>query len=555
MRENRIEKINSCIDKIPYAEITNPFDNDGLNLKGKILISFDELDKPLEFEVIIGPQYPFKSYDTESIKFLNNNLLEYNHVMADGTICIHTSHSIKLKDKIQIDFLSLKNWVIRYYINKDNDNHYEHLIVPDLPIDEGYYSFIFTDVKHEFKKGDYGLIKLSQINDGQLNEKLVSNFITQSFADQYGKELALCNWSSNYKNHKKTSQGIFLFVDESPSIYNRFLFQDWNQFEEMFTQDFLDFLHATEKMYIAKKLRDKLLPFFIGYKISDSEIHWQVAMLKIGDFPIYGITNGKVWQTALKEGIINWTKTRNSSYHYFFGRGTFCPKLASKRILVIGVGAIGSCVARTLVKGGIKQIDLADYDIKEPENVSRSEYHFFTGITEKVHELGDGLSLLSPFVEVGHVNQKYFEYISKVLYKEVEAKKEFEAFLDSYDLIFDCTTDNDLMYVLDSLNLKTELINLSITNHAKDLVCSFSPNIYSFVTTQYADVLDNDIEDLYNPTGCWSPTFKASYNDIAVLVQYALKQINLTYDKGISKNSFVLKTNSENGFEIKLHQY
>ena len=30
---------------------------------------------------------------------------------------------------------------------------------------------------------------------------------------------------------------------------------------------------------------------------------------------------------------------------------------------------------------------------------------------------------------------------------------------------------------------------------------------------------------MFYPTGCWSPTFKASYNDIAAKLQLALKHI------------------------------
>src|SRR5690625_6684497 len=81
------------------------------------------------------------------------------------------------------------------------------------------------------------------------------------------------------------------------------------------------------------------------------------------------------------------------------------------------------------------------------------------------------------------------------------------------------------MYVLDAIGLEVGLLNMSITNHAKEMVCAFT-NIYDFVNNQFSNVLQNDTEDLYEPTGCWNPTFKANYNDINVLVQYALNHIN-----------------------------
>ena len=99
------------------------------------------------------------------------------------------------------------------------------------------------------------------------------------------------------------------------------------------------------------------------------------------------------------------------------------------------------------------------------------------------------------------------------------------------------------MFVFDHLNLECSLINLSITNFAKELVCAYSPNVYHFVTTQYETLLENNIENMYEPTGCWHPTFKASYNDIALLVQFAIKKINYTLANKKSKKQFHYKNN------------
>ena len=111
------------------------------------------------------------------------------------------------------------------------------------------------------------------------------------------------------------------------------------------------------------------------------------------------------------------------------------------------------------------------------------------------------------------------------------------------------------MYVLNSLDLKCDLINLSITNNAEYLVCAFYPQIYHFVNTQFGELLNNDISDLYEPTGCWSPTFKASYNDISVLVQMAIKQINSIYEGKIGKSNFVIKTNNDKIFSARIEVY
>lgn len=108
---------------------------------------------------------------------------------------------------------------------------------------------------------------------------------------------------------------------------------------------------------------------------------------------------------------------------------------------------------------------------------------------------------------------------------EHEDKSALAKLFDEFDVIFDCTTDNQLMRVMDSAGTKAQLVNLSITNHAQDLICAFSPNVTETVLLIYGLLKRNTEADMYNPTGCWNPTFKASYNDIECKVQVAMKHI------------------------------
>lgn len=240
--------------------------------------------------------------------------------------------------------------------------------------------------------------------------------------------------------------------------------------------------------------------------------------------------------------------TYDASYNFFFGRGSFCETFTKKKILVIGVGAVGSMLAKTLVKCGCTNISLLDYDLKKPENICRSEYTFLTGVTDKVTELSAELSAISPYVEVKCLsNQCDFAIKSSKFNKQCEEYTINE--LESYDLIFDCSTDDDLMHILEELNLKSEIVNISITNHASELVCAFSPNIEHFVNIVFNNILHNDDSDMYEPTGCWSPTFKASYNDIALMVQYAIRHIYNMLNGMEIKQNFILR-DTENGLKI-----
>lgn len=549
--KTRFEKIRSTILEIPFVSKINNIELGEFLIMGNIEISFLELEAPLLFDFVITPEYPLKTHDSESITFFNPELIQYSHVMQNGNICIHTAHSENVEEKIWIDFHSLKDWIQKYFINKEKDLKYEHLVVNDQSLNGSRYSFAFTETDKEFVDGEIGIVKLSLLNDGQYKDEHIRNFYVKYF-ESFLKGKKNCSWNEFYLSQPTDLEGIYLFKESPPATYNRFAKTIWAELD--LPQQIITMLYNFQHK-CHEKDHGKVIPLFIGYRINDSEIHWQVALMEIGKFPLKGIAERKDgkktgnWHTGIKDAPINWGLSKNSSYEYFFGRGRFCDNLTNSKILIIGIGAVGSMIASTLARSGCRSIDFMDHDIKEPENVCRSEYRFSKGIINKTYELTGSLYEISPFVTCREINSDYFGKYIKTFHSDEYYRSNISADLDRYDIIFDCSTDNDLMYVLNKLKLKSKLINLSLTNHANELVCAFYPNIYNFVKNQFTNVLDNDVKDLYEPTGCWSPTFKASYNDIAVLVQIAMKQINNIFSGERNANNFVVQEIS-NSFKI-----
>jgi hypothetical protein len=550
----RLNKIQQIISELNGISIETPFSSDfDSTIVGKIKVSIVDSDETLIFDVKIFPEYPLKKFDTESITFFNTDFLEYGHVMGNGSICIHTSHNIDLRKKIEIDINSLKRWIVKYYLNKENDSHYEHIILQPKEFNNIHFSYLFTEVDYSFNKNQFGFFEYSKIIDGLYFDKTISNHIIQNFKDPFSRTITECKWSNHIKQLANRNIGLYVFLDNPPTTKKKFIISNWEDLEGLVTQDLFKFLDNVQKRN--QKIKGNPIPLLIGYKISELEIHWQVAILEVGKFPIESYKENQIWKGRFIDKDIIWSFTRNCSYDYFFGRGKLADIITKSKILIIGIGAIGSIVATTLTRCGCTSIDIIDFDIKEPENVCRSEYSFLTGLCNKVDELSNELFRISPFVEIGIIDCRLFHHYSKVLNKSNDAKNILQQSLDCYDLIIDCSTDNDLLYILNQLDLK-RLITLSITNNAKDLVCSVEPKSYDWVINQFENILENDLEDIHNPTGCWSPTFKASYNDINTLVQFAIKHLNLKFlDESIALRNFVLKTEDENGFNIKLNEF
>jgi len=552
----KLEKIEKIVSEIQGVSIDEGFSLDSnFNIIGKVTIDIENSDENVAFVVKILPEYPLKTQNSEAILFSNIELLEYGHVMGNGSICIHTSHHIDLKRKLEIDFNSLKRWIWKYYLNNENDLHYEHIIMQPKDFKDIHYSYLFTEVDFAFRKKQFGFFEYSKLNDGQYFEKTVLNHVVQSFTDENSKLIADCKWSNGVKNLTKSTKnsGLYVYVENAPVQNKKFIINNWKDLEKFVGQDFFRFLYNVQKANYKNK--GNVIPLFVGYKISETEVHWQSAILEFGSFPIDSEKIDQKWYGIFIDEKIIWGITRNCSYEYFFGRGRFVDKITKSKILIIGVGAIGSIVATSLTRGGCLNIDIVDFDVKEPENVCRSEYAFINGLNNKVNELSNLLFSISPFIEVGILDENFFHIYTKMLNGIEKSKNELKSTLNNYDLIIDCSTDNDLMYVLNQLEL-INLITISVTNNARDLVCSTEPRSYEWVLNQFENVLENDIEDVYNPTGCWSPTFKASYNDINTLVQYAIKNINLKLsDESKVLRNFVLKTENQNGFNIKLNEF
>jgi hypothetical protein len=546
---NRLQRIVAVVDSIENVSVIEPFVEEHGSVNGTVAIAAGDLD--IRFKVVIGLQYPFQFHDMETIRFINPDMVMYDHVGEDGVVCIHTQHSPDLDQKLRLDFAAVAKWIEKYVVGKQEDDHYEHVAVPFTRVDGIRQVMLFTDLDYEFKPGDFGEIQFSHLNQGTIQQKGVNSYILQSI--KIGGQRIKCSWHKNYGRFDKFN-GAFIFLEKPPVYKKRFIVNDWDDLNGVLPQSFVDNLSAIEQ-----KLRGEnyvKYTVLLGYPIPGGMVHWQLISIEKGQFPIFiekihGVR--KLHIPRLKKQEILWGETRNCSYGHFFGRGALYEQLTNKRILIIGLGAIGSMVAQTLCRGGSQKIDVVDYDAKGPENICRSEYTFVTGINDKVSELSTQLQSISPFVDVG-MNSLIADAL-KVLNDNSQGREKLREYFGAYDIIFDCTADNDMAFLIDQIAPEKQIINLSITNYAQELICAASPNVYSNIMHISGILKTEEEPDLYNPTGCWNPTFKAGYNDIAVLVQYAIKQINLTLIKGRPLRSFYLSTSKEDDFQIQIRTF
>lgn len=121
-------------------------------------------------------------------------------------------------------------------------------------------------------------------------------------------------------------------------------------------------------------------------------------------------------------------------------------KLKKKKVLICGLGGVGSFVAEALTRSGIGNIDLCDFDNIDASNLNRQLMANKTNIgNKKTEELKKRLTLISE---------------SNINIIDCFIDKNFE--LQNYDYVIDC---------IDSLKSKFELIKKAHTKNIPIVSC------------------------------------------------------------------------------------
>lgn len=545
------DKIKELIATVDGVSLVGEFSIDKAgSLTGRIAVAIGVGNDRLVWDVVISPTYPFKAMGWEPIQFFNKSLLDYPHIMQRGNLCMHPAEFEDAESQFVNDLEQLKEWVDRYYVIGEKDAHYEHLVVNHFLIRDAYYTYCFAETEGDIVDGDFGIVHYAALKNGQKNDSSVSNYIVQQFVSykQVKKKEMPCKISLFYRK-LRSFDGVYCLLNNVPSVHNKFIVEDYVAIKGLFSQSQKNYIHSFVE---AHKGKYDFFPLFCGYRIPGGDVHWQAMMVFMDDLPIVPIRVGtgknRLWFTDFKQGAIQWAETEDISYKYFFGRGAMPENLANRKMLIMGVGAIGSIVAETLTRCGAKNLTLYDIDVKEPGNVCRSAYPFYTGISEKTLDLELLLTQISPHVNCVCLKSE-FDLAIKGYAAANEDKTALANLFDAFDVIFDCTTDNQLMRVMDATGTKAQVVNLSITNHAQDLICAFSPNVTETVLSVYSQLRRDAESDMYNPTGCWNPTFKASYNDIESKVQFAMRHIIRMLSNEEPRSNFYI-TEDDNSLNI-----
>lgn len=474
-----------------------------------------------------------ETYPLNDLKFLTSDFSGYPHQNYDGSLCLNTAFVNDVEKRLELEIEKLRCYIKDYYENDKLDEHYEYSAYQR----KGLVTLLFDEKELESSRFEipYGDFKYSLVNW----QKDSNNKVTHFTAIAQGIGNKSYPWATNYKK-RETYTACWVFINVEPVHHKKLRFTCWKDLSPHLPEGFSDYLRefckrSANYKLVPKGTKEHIL-LAVGYKVPNKkthEVHWDLVLLPRYDFPRKHSQSSHFIHRYNKS--ILWDKTYNTSYDRFFGRGSLAKKFAEKKILIIGNGAIGSSLAETLTRGGAKRIDLADVDVIEPGNICRSGFNFYDVLQSKSEALRDKLIGISPFIEVNALNDVVATSI-----KSSEAAETYKQLLE-YDIIFDCTANNEIIQMLTDFQLPNTVYYISISNRAKEMVCVSNADntnlierrnqmLYSFSNYKEAEFREG--------TGCWHPTFEASHFDINQMLNYTVRKINSFYSAGVVPRTF-----------------
>lgn len=292
---------------------------------------------------------------------------------------------------------------------------------------------------------------------------------------------------------------------------------------------------------VASKIRDgKRHLLLLGFPIpktfgGKSEIvFWQALYLPVlshGKITAKGFRPNEMgwWfrdksEILTRETKLNWISSENWNQIEITQRGKMNDSLIEKNTLLIGAGSIGSSVAEILVRSGIYNITIVDYDLFEVGNLSRHVLNVDNIGEHKELSLCNYLNSLNP-----HANVKV---INDILTINDEFKTNID--LDQYDIIIDCTGENGVLDIIQncefsrnhiftsiSVGLGAKKLFITLMNNKAFDFNSFFDLIFPYLQSE--KVLYDDYDLPRNGIGCWHPTFPGRSDDVWLAAATAVK--------------------------------
>lgn len=353
--------------------------------------------------------------------------------------------------------------------------------------------------------------------------------VVDCFKSLGGEVLLSSGWGHALtENNESPLLGAWIRLDETPVVESWKGPETWGELREACKGQGLSLDRLLRK--VSGNLRDKnrhalLLGFPIPDRLGDEihRMHWQALLLPVLSRGRQRVSGFRANETGYRRrdrseilidtGPIDWLASENWHREDISSRGRLPETLASREILILGAGAVGSAIGELLTRSGVDRITIIDGDRLEVGNLVRHTLGLDEMHEQKAEALATRLNLASPHARVQSISGRFPP--------DSAADKEK---IKRCGIVLDCTGNDAVLRQLELFPWEEEklFLSASLGFAAKRLFCFVAAGT-SFPTEEYRDKVGpwlRNEEDLYDENelpregaGCWHPVFPARIDD------------------------------------------
>ncbi len=380
-------------------------------------------------------------------------------------------------------------------------------------------------------------------------------YAASRFLSLDGRELLQSTWGgyiAEQSSSKTPPRGIWIRTPAPPFLPPWQAPATWGELRKAF-----DLLHSNLDTHLRScfaKIRDGQAHFCLfGFPVperfggANANIYWQALALSPiahGRMPGFRDAEASHWTYDHSMLIpdnkqITWVSSENWDVEQVSTRGRLSRQITSRRVLLIGGGAIGSALGELLVRGGVQHLVVIDSDNVTVGNLTRHTLNMDDTGEPKAVSLARRFNTLSP-----HAFALGFKTDFPPSDPAIMAE------IDRCDLVFDCTGSDEVARQLEAYPWTGERLFFSLSTgvNARRMFC-FSQSVRFDSAELFARLRpwlmlerseNRDRELPREGIGCWNPVFPARADDVWLLVSLALSTVDQIASQSPTSPDFVV---------------
>jgi len=365
----------------------------------------------------------------------------------------------------------------------------------------------------------------------------------RSYCSQDGAVLIEPAWGTAISTAAESQiPGAWVYINALPVVEHWRLPATWGELLEVLEREGVHLMQLIEDLATHSRL-NKPAFLLIGFPIPETvgaarrQNHWLAVRLPEwpdGQVPPKGWRNNR--ESLLRYYQVNnfrandpltWIETKNWNASQISTRGTASSGLRDQRVAVLGVGALGSVVAESLVRLGVHDLTLVDRDYLSAGNLVRHTLSVAEVGENKAKALAARLNLLSPHGTVDYIPENFPPSDTGAVER-----------LRNCSIVIDCTAADEVSSALANFDWSTQkiFVSCSVSIHAARLYLYLERGM-TFSQSEFSEKIEpwlqEDAEDHaetefpWEGVGCWHPVFPARYDDFSLWASVITRHLDL----------------------------